>query len=174
MPSSRLVFSLDPILSATGLQSPVLTAPVRGSTPTLFSRLSAVQRQLLSSGSPVNCPPAPLSSQLSFASPYHFRIRRDFRSKNPLSGFAPKQTKESPALAGNPYSATGRRSDKDTDSRQSSRFLAFREGQYIAKSENTHKPSFLSHKRIPLIKHLFNFLFSPYSFLVESYRTNAF
>ena len=31
--------------------------------------------------------------QLSFASPYHFRIRRDFMSKNPLSGFAPKQTR---------------------------------------------------------------------------------
>ena len=31
--------------------------------------------------------------QLSFASPYHFRVRRDFRSKNPLSGFAPKQTR---------------------------------------------------------------------------------
>ena len=44
-----------------------------------------------------NCLPALLSSQLSFASPYHFRIRRDFRSKNPLSGFAPKQTKESSA-----------------------------------------------------------------------------
>ena len=44
-----------------------------------------------------NCPPAPLSSQLSFASPYHFRIRRDFRSKNPLSGFEPKLTKESSA-----------------------------------------------------------------------------
>ena len=28
---------------------------------------------------------------------YHFRIWRDFRSKNPLSGFAPKQTKESSA-----------------------------------------------------------------------------
>ena len=42
-----------------------------------------------------NCLSAPLSSQPSFASPYHFRIRRDFRSKNPLSGFAPKQTKES-------------------------------------------------------------------------------
>ena len=38
-----------------------------------------------------NCLSAPLSSQLPFASPYHFRIRRDFRSKNPLSGFAPKQ-----------------------------------------------------------------------------------
>ena len=37
-----------------------------------------------------NCLSAPFSNQLSFASPYHFRIRRDFRSKNPLSGFAPK------------------------------------------------------------------------------------
>ena len=54
--------------------------------------------------SPLSCPvvnylPAPLSSQLSLASPYHFRIRQDFRSKNPLSGFAPKQTKESSARA---------------------------------------------------------------------------
>ena len=50
--------------------------------------LSVVPRQLFS---------APFSNQLSFASPYHFRIPRDFRSKNPLSGFAPKQTKESSA-----------------------------------------------------------------------------
>ena len=57
-------------------------------------------------GPVVNCLPAPLSSQLSFASPYHFRIWRDFRSKNPLSGFVPKQTKESSALAGHPHSAT--------------------------------------------------------------------
>ena len=63
-------------------------------------------RQLLSSGSRCQLLPASLSSQLSFASPYHFRIRRDFRFKNPLSGFAPKQTKESSALAGHPYSAT--------------------------------------------------------------------
>ena len=61
--------------------------------------LSVVPRPL-SAHSPLCCPvanclPAPLSSQLSFASPYHFWIRRDFRSKNPLSGFAPKQTKES-------------------------------------------------------------------------------
>ncbi len=47
-----------------------------------------------------------LLSPESGASPYHFRIRRDFRSKNPLSRFAPKQTKESSALAGHPYSAT--------------------------------------------------------------------
>ena len=31
------------------------------------------------------------------ASRYLFRPRRDFKSKNPLSGFAPKQTKESSA-----------------------------------------------------------------------------
>ena len=51
----------------------------------------------------------PLSAsrrQLSFTSPYHFRVRRDFRSKNPLSGFAPKQTIESSALAAYPHSAT--------------------------------------------------------------------
>ena len=44
--------------------------------------------------------------QLSFASLYHFRVRRDFMSKNPLSGFAPKQTIESSALAAYPHSAT--------------------------------------------------------------------
>ena len=37
---------------------------------------------------------------------YHFRVRRDFMSKNPLSGFAPKQTIESSALAAYPHSAT--------------------------------------------------------------------
>ena len=46
--------------------------------------------------------------QLSFSSPYHFRVRRDFMSKNPLSGFAPKQTIESSALAAYPHSATQR------------------------------------------------------------------
>ena len=60
--------------------------------------LSVVPRQL-SLLSSLQLLSAPLSSQLSFASPYHFRIRRDFRSKNPLSGFAPKQTKESSAQA---------------------------------------------------------------------------
>ena len=77
-------------------------------------RPPAVQRKLLSAGSRRQRPPAVqrklLSAgsrrQLPFASPYHFRIRRDFRSKNPLSGFAPKQTKESSALAAYPHSAT--------------------------------------------------------------------
>ena len=53
-----------------------------------------------------NCLSAGSRRQLFFASSYHFRIRRDFRSKNPLSGFASKQTKESSALAAHPYSAT--------------------------------------------------------------------
>ena len=44
-----------------------------------------------------NCLSAPFPNQLSIASRYHFRTRRDFKSKNPLSGFAPKQTKESSA-----------------------------------------------------------------------------
>ena len=46
------------------------------------------------------------SSTLILGSPYHFRIRRDFMSKNPLSGFAPKQTIESSALAAYPHNAT--------------------------------------------------------------------
>ena len=57
----------------------------------------------------VSCHQLPLSGsrrQLSFAFPYHFRVRRDFMSKNPLSGFAPKQTIESSALAAYPHSAT--------------------------------------------------------------------
>ena len=90
--------SLDPILSPTvsGVRCwlPLSVVPRQLSA----ARLSAVQRQLPSAGS---------RRQLPFASPYHFRIRRDFRSKNPLSGFAPKQTKESSALAAYPHSATG-------------------------------------------------------------------
>ena len=72
--------------------------PLRGSTLTsLFaSLLSSRNCPLL--GRVVNClvrvpRQLPPSHQLSFASPYHFRIRRDFMSKNPLSGFAPKQTR---------------------------------------------------------------------------------
>ena len=44
--------------------------------------------------------PNPLSSFCptnSLASRYHFLTHRDFKSKNPLSGFAPKETKESSA-----------------------------------------------------------------------------
>ena len=79
--------SLDPILSAT----------VSGG-----DRICPWFHANSSADSPLCCPvanclSAPFSTQLSFVSPYHFRIRRDFRSKNPLSGFAPKQTKESSA-----------------------------------------------------------------------------
>ena len=89
------------------LPSPVLTAPVRGSTPTLCcSPLCCPAPTALcwvaSSTALVRVPP----STASLASPSHFRIRRDFMSKNPLSGFAPKQTIESSALAAHPHSAT--------------------------------------------------------------------
>ena len=82
--------------------------PLRSSTPTSAVRLSPVQPQLLSRVQPptsallpptaslLSCHQLPLCSpatNFSFASPYHFRIRRDFMSKNPLSGFAPKQTR---------------------------------------------------------------------------------
>ena len=70
--------SLNPIFSAG------LTAPVSGvDCPCPWFHANSLS--------------APFPNQLSFVSPYHFRIRRDFRSKNPLSGFAPKQTKESSA-----------------------------------------------------------------------------
>ena len=49
MPTSfDSIFFAGPHLVSYCLRSPVLTAPVRGSTPTLFARLSAVQRQLCS------------------------------------------------------------------------------------------------------------------------------
>ena len=75
---SLLCYCLTAPVSGVDCISPcrLANSSVRGSTPTLS---------------------ATFSNQLSFASPYHFRIRRDFRSKNPLSGFAPKQTKESSA-----------------------------------------------------------------------------
>ena len=58
---------------------------------------SGVRSRLPLSVSRHQLPRAPLSNQLSFVSRYLFRPSRDFKSKNPLSGFAPKQTKESSA-----------------------------------------------------------------------------
>ena len=72
------------------LSCPVSTA-LRGlqpQTPLLVS-----SHQLLCWSPATNCLSTGSRRQLSFASPYHFRVRRDFRSKNPLSGFAPKQTR---------------------------------------------------------------------------------
>ena len=92
--SSRLTVA-GPYLLCYCLPSPVLTAPVHDSTPTLrcqvANSLVRVPRQL----------PLCLSRV-----PFPLRIRRDFMSKNPLSGFAPKQTKGSSALAAHPHSAT--------------------------------------------------------------------
>ena len=83
------------ILTQSSSLDPIFSATVSG-----VDRICPWFNVNSSADSPLCCPvtnclPAPLSSQLSFASPYHFRIWRDFRSKNPLSGFAPKQTKES-------------------------------------------------------------------------------
>ena len=97
--------SLDPILSPT-VPGVRCWLPLRGSTPTSAVRLSAVQPPTAPLLSSRQLPSAGSRRQLSFASPYHFRIRRDFMSKNPLSGFAPKQTIESSALAAQPHSAT--------------------------------------------------------------------
>ena len=99
--------SLDPILSPTvsGVRCwlPLSVVPRQPSA----AHLSAVQRQLLSLlGRVINCPRPGPPSTASLASPSHFHIRQDFMSKNPLSGFAPKQTIESSALAAQPHSAT--------------------------------------------------------------------
>ena len=63
--------------------------------PRLSARVSTVDR--LCPCPFANCCQLLFPTNSLFASRYHFRIRRDFRSKNTLSGFAPKQTKESSA-----------------------------------------------------------------------------
>ena len=88
-PATNSSAGLQPPTASLGLLPPTTSAPVQLPTASLWSLpLSGSRRQL------------------SFASPYHFRVRRDFMSKNPLSGFAPKQTIESSALAAYPHSAT--------------------------------------------------------------------
>ena len=79
----RLFFT-GPYLVSYCLWSPVLTAPPWFHANSLLFASLLSSRQLPSAGS---------RRQLPFASPYHFQIRRDFMSKNPLSGFAPKQTR---------------------------------------------------------------------------------
>ena len=62
----------------------------------IFSTVSGVDRISHRVPSPTLCQRlSPTNSLLS--SRYLFRPRRDFKSENPLSGFAPKQTKESSA-----------------------------------------------------------------------------
>ena len=68
------------------LLCPVSTAPVCGSTPT--ARVC---------GPAANCCQLLFPTNSFLASRYLFRPCQDFKSKNPLSGFAPKQTKESSA-----------------------------------------------------------------------------
>ena len=77
--------------------------------PSVDPRQLPLSCPVSTASAPVQLPTASLwvaSSTLILGSPYHFRIRRDFMSKNPLSGFAPKQTIESSALAAYPHSAT--------------------------------------------------------------------
>ena len=102
------IFFTGPYLVSSCLRSPVLTAPVCGSTPTLFAVPTPTLWCPVALPSSRQLPLSSFSSQLSFASPSHFRIQRDFMSKNPSSDFAPKQTKESSALAAHPHSATSR------------------------------------------------------------------
>ena len=81
---------------------PRLSAPVSGvDCPCPFFHANCLlllasllsSRQLPSAGSRRQLPRPGLPSTASLASPSHFRIRREFMSKNPLSGFAPKQTR---------------------------------------------------------------------------------
>ena len=99
--------SLDPILSPPVSEVrcwlPLSVVPRQLSA----ARLSAVQRQLLSSGSRHQLSSQLLSPVNSLSRPLPTSGYGEiFRSKNPLSGFAPKQTKESSALAAHPHSAT--------------------------------------------------------------------
>ena len=124
--------SLDPIpcCLASLLRCLVLTAPVRGSTPTSAVRLSLSSRQLpsllssrqlpsaacLSAVQPPTALCSVASSTASLASPSHFRIRRDFMSKNPLSGSRQNRQRESSALAAYPHSAHTLFNEKDFES----------------------------------------------------------
>ena len=84
------------LLLASLLSSHQLPAASPLCCPTANSLLLASllsSRQLPLCCPAANCLSAGSRCQLPFASPYHFRIRRDFMSKNPLSGFAPKQTR---------------------------------------------------------------------------------
>ena len=104
----RLFFT-GPYLVSSPLCSGVWCwLPLRSSTPTSAVRLSPVQPQLLLLlASLLSSHQLPLSGsrrQLSFASPYHFRIRRDFFVQESFVWFRAKT--DSSALAAYPHSAT--------------------------------------------------------------------
>ena len=99
----------SPLCSVSGVDCPSVVSS-RNSLSALLppTLLSPVQLPTLlcspaTNSSVVSCPTTNsalllaslwvASSTLILGSPYHFRIRRDFMSKNPLSGFAPKQTR---------------------------------------------------------------------------------
>ena len=94
-------FHANSLLLASLLSSRQLPLCCPAPTASLPGRV--VNARLLSN---TNCPLPGRPSTASLTSPSHFRIRRDFMSKYPLSGFAPKQTIESSALAAHPHSAT--------------------------------------------------------------------
>ena len=80
----------SPLCSVSGVDCPSVDPrqlPLLLSNYQLLSWSPATNSSLLSNSLWV------ASSTLILGSPYHFRIRRDFMSKNPLSGFAPKQTR---------------------------------------------------------------------------------
>ena len=91
-PATNCLSALLPPTPSSALQPPTAFCCLPLSWPATNSSLLSCHQlpPLLSSH---QLPLFGSRRQLSFASPYHFRIRRDFRSKNPLSGFAPKQTR---------------------------------------------------------------------------------
>ena len=89
----------SPLCSVSGVDCPsilphqLLFCCLPLCSPATNSSLSCPTTNCLCSCPTPNCLSLGSRRQLSFASPYHFRVRRDFMSKNPLSGFAPKQTR---------------------------------------------------------------------------------
>ena len=91
------IFFAGPYLMLARLSAPGVWSrlPLSMSRRQLLSSVS--RRQLLSSGSRRQLLSAPLSNQLSSRVPLPFPDPPRFQVQNPLSGFAPKQTKESSA-----------------------------------------------------------------------------
>ena len=109
--SSWLTFAgpypMLPRLSAVQPQLPFLLSShqlLSWSPANSAVRLSPVQPQLPFSGPATNCQLSGSRRQLSFASPYHFRIRRDFFVQESFVWFRAKT--DSSALAAYPHSAT--------------------------------------------------------------------